>query len=66
MIRWLADLWWRWKNRAELAQADAESDRLRVESERLNQRIEGEFGPDWRAEGERRLARAFSGRYTVE
>lgn len=65
MIDWLFDRWWVWKNRAELDALDQQPAFLQAEGERLDREMEEMFGPDWRAEGERRLERAMTGRYTV-
>jgi hypothetical protein len=66
MIGWLVDRIWAHKNRAELAALDDQMDYLRREGERLDKRMEETFGPDWRAEAERRLSKYLNGRYTLE
>ncbi len=66
MIGWLFDLWWAHKNRAELAALDDQMDCLRRDGERLDMRMEEEFGLDWREQAERRLAEVMSCRITLE
>jgi hypothetical protein len=66
MIGWLIDRVWAHKNRAELAQLDAQMDYLQAESERLHKRMEEAFGPDWREQGERRLVELLNCSWTLE
>ncbi len=65
-MNWLIDHWWLHKNRDAMENLDAEMDFLRAQGERLDKRMEEEYGPDWRAECERRLAKALSCRITLE
>lgn len=65
MIGWLFDRCWAWKNRAALQQLDGEMDALQLEAERLERRMLEEYGPNWRAEAEERLRRAFNGTFTT-
>lgn len=66
MIGWLIDRCWAWKNRAALAEVDAQMDYLQAEGERLDRRMVEEFGPDWREKAERRLSEVMNCRVTLD
>ncbi len=55
MIGWLIDRLWALRHRAELEQLDRQGVELDAMRARLDRRMEESFGPDWRAEAERRV-----------
>lgn len=65
MINWLIDRVWARKNAAALQEIDAQMDALHAEGERLEREMVEMFGPDWRAEAERRFQAQLAGRYTL-
>lgn len=65
MFNWIFDRIWASTHRAELAALDAQMDYLNAEGERLEGKMVEHFGPDWRAEAERRLQKRLAGDWSV-
>jgi hypothetical protein len=65
MIDWIIDRVWAWKHRGELADIDEEMRLLHIESARLDNEIEKEFGPNWRGQSRKRLSDVMCGQFTT-
>lgn len=65
MIGWIVDRVWAWKNADALAEIDQHIAFNDATAARLEVKMAEMYGPDWRAEAERRLADRMSGIYTT-